>query len=165
MENEIKAISVISIAAILLASSTLVLAWLPSAGSVIQPTQKTFYMTAIEPKGTTSVDKEPFPAVALPAGGGYALKPVNEEGKWTVETYRWNPSVIVVNEGDEVTLEILGVNGALHPATIEGYGIDFTVQRGQLTTVTFIADKAGTFRIACSTHVPSMTGQLIVLPA
>ena len=29
-----------------------------------------------------------------------------------MSTYRWDPSQIIVNQGDEVTLEILGVNGA-----------------------------------------------------
>lgn len=42
-------------------------------------------------------------------------------------TYRWEPSQIIVNQGDEVTLEILGVNGDEHPGVIEGYGVDFVV--------------------------------------
>ena len=68
-----------------------------------------------------------------------------------------------MNQGDEVTLEILGVNGAEHPGVIDGYDISFTVKRGQLTTVTFTADKAGVFEFRCGTHQPSMVGELIVL--
>ena len=31
-------------------------------------------VTAVEPKGGVTVDKEPFPATPLPEGGGYVLK-------------------------------------------------------------------------------------------
>lgn len=130
----------------------------------LQPTKRTIYMSAIEPKGSATIDKEPFPTATLPGGGGYILKPPDASGKWEVETYRWEPAVVVVFQGDEVTLEILGVNGAVHSSHIEGYVKDFTVKRGQLTTVSFVADKVGTFRIVCDTHVPSMTGYLVVLP-
>ena len=68
-------------------------------------------------------------------------------------------------QGDKVTLEVLGINGASHPTTIEGYDISFEVKRGQLNRVTFTADKPGVFRIICSAHQPAMTGQLVVLPS
>lgn len=132
--------------------------------SVIAPSKRTIYVAAIEPKGSASVDKEPFPTAALPAGGGYALEEP-KDGKWEVETYRWMPSEIVVVQGDEVTLEFLGVNGASHPSGIEKYMEKFEVKRGQITTVTFTADKAGTFKITCAIHQPSMTGYLTVLPS
>ncbi len=81
-----------------------------------------------------------------------------------MSTYRWDPNQIIVNQGDEVTLEILGVNGKEHPSVIEGYDISFTVKRGELTSVTFTADKAGVFALRCGIHQPSMVGELIVLP-
>jgi plastocyanin len=121
-------------------------------------------MVAVEPKGGTTVDKEPFPTTALPEGKGYELKAPNDEGRWEVSTYRWDPNQIIVNQGDEVTLEILGVNGTEHPTVIEGYDVSFTVKRGQLTTVTFTADKAGVFQFRCGVHQSSMVGDLIVLP-
>jgi hypothetical protein len=127
--------------------------------------ERTIYLAAIEPKGSTTVEKEPFPAEALPPGGGYVLKDPDDTGTWTVETYRWLPGEITVVEGDEVTLEILGVNGASHPTVLEGYDLAFDVKRGQLTKVTFVADKPGIFRFVCSVHAPSMTGTLVVLPA
>jgi len=134
------------------------------AGVALQPTTRTFYIAAIEPKGSTTVDKEPFPTGSLPEGGGYALKEPDDTGTWTVSTYRWLPSEITVMQGDTVTLELIGINGASHPATIEGYDITFEVKRGQRTSVTFIADKVGVFAIACTVHQPSMTGTLVVLP-
>ena len=36
--------------------------------------------------------------------------------------------------------------------------------RGQAHRVTFTADKVGIFGIECSTHRPSMSGELIVMP-
>lgn len=127
--------------------------------------ERTIYLAAIEPKGSTTVEKEPFPAEALPPGGGYVLKDPDDTGTWTVETYRWLPGEITVVQGDEVTLEILGINGTSHPTVLEGYDLSFDVQRGKLTTVTFTADKPGIFRFVCSAHAPSMTGTLVVLPA
>ncbi|HXV25417.1 MAG TPA: hypothetical protein VED46_14290 [Alphaproteobacteria bacterium] len=95
--------------------------------------KRTITMVAIEPKGGTTIDKEPFPTAALPEGEGYELKPPDDKGRWEVSTYRWEPNQIFVNQGDEVTLKILGVNGKEHPTVIEGYDIEFTVKRGQLT--------------------------------
>lgn len=125
--------------------------------------KRTITMIAVEAKGGTTVDKEPFPTAALPEGKGYELEAPNAEGRWEVSTYRWDPNQIIVNQGDEVTIEILGVNGAEHPSVIHGYDISFTVKRGELTIVTFTADKAGVFEIRCGTHQPSMIGELIVL--
>ncbi|MBI3359998.1 MAG: cupredoxin domain-containing protein [Chloroflexi bacterium] len=142
----------------------LVLAGCAGQGTAVAPTQRAVYMAAIEPKGSTTVDKEPFPAVALPEGGGYALDEPDANGAWVVETYRWDPGTIVVNQGDVVTLEIIGINGKEHPFTIEGYNISDVVKRGQVTRVTFAADKAGIFKIKCSAHQPSVQADLVVLP-
>lgn len=134
------------------------------SGGAISAGERAIYMTAIEPKGGANVADEPFPTEALPAGGGYALKEPDADGRWEVETYVWMPSEIVVMQGDRVTLKILGVNGKSHPSVIEGYDLSFDVKRGQLTTVSFVADKAGVFRIRCDAHPPAMTANLVVLP-
>ncbi len=136
-----------------------------TAAARLQPGERTVYLTAIEPKGSTTVDKEPFPEASLPPGGGYGLKPPDDTGTWQVETYLWLPGEITVVEGDKVTLQVLGVNGSIHPSRIEGYDVTFEAKRGQVTTVTFTADKAGVFKIICDAHQPTMTGTLIVLPA
>ena len=138
------------------------------AGSVLAqsqttpPTKRTIYMSAVEYKGGTSVEKEPFPSATPPSGGGYILK-APEGGRWENSTYRFEPGLIVANQGDEVELKIWGVNGAKHTTTIEGYEKAFVVKRGELTTITFKADKPGIFRIICHDHLPSMETQLLVL--
>ena len=131
--------------------------------AVEPPRERTIYMAAIEPKGSTTIYKEPFPAAELPAGGGYALKTPDESGKWVVETYRFLPGTLVVNEGDTVTLEIAGINGKEHPFHIEGYDVAGVVKRGEVTRVTFDADKAGIFKLVCDIHLPTMEADLVVL--
>jgi plastocyanin len=125
--------------------------------------RRTITMAAVEPRGGTMVEQEPFPTASLPSGG-YVLRPPDATGRWEVSTYRWDPSQVIVNQGDEVTLEIVGINGAAHPTVIEGYNLRFNVKRGEITRVTFRADRAGVFRIDCATHRPSMVGELVVLP-
>ncbi len=129
------------------------------------PTRRTIYMAAVEPKGGASVTSEPFPAVALTGGPGYVLKAPDATGRWEVSTYQWQPGFILANEGEDVTLEIIGINGAEHPSVIEGINIPaFTVKRGQVTTVNFRAARPGFYRIVCSNHLPSMVSHLVVLP-
>lgn len=136
-------------------------AWTSSAWAE----KRFFTILAVEPKGGTTVDKEPFPTDPLPSGGGYVLaQPDEKTRRWEVSAYIWQPSQIIVNEGDEVTLEFVGINGAAHPTTIAAFGQTFTLKRGQVHRVTFTADKVGIFGILCGTHKPSMSGELIVMP-
>jgi len=134
------------------------------AAASIEPTTRTIYWEVVEPKGTANVEKEPFPTESLPVGGGYVLKEPDEEGNWVVEVYVWKDSQIVVNEGDTVNLEIVGVNGERHLSFIEEYVDEFVVERGKLTSLSFVADKAGVFKIICTVHQPSMTADLVVQP-
>ncbi len=128
-------------------------------------TKRTIHMAAIEPRGGTSVTSEPFPSVPLSAGPGYVLRQPDGTGRWEVSAYYWQPGFIVVSEGEDVTLEILGINGAEHPTFIDGIPVpSFNVKRGQITTVDFNARRAGTYRIVCTAHQPTMVAHLIVLP-
>lgn len=129
-----------------------------------QATPRTIYMTAIEPKGGATMDKEPYPSAPLPPGPGYVRKAPDAGGRWEVSAYQWNPGTIVATEGERLTLEIIGINGDIHPSYIEGHAADFVVKRGEVTRVTFTASKPGIYPIVCRTHLPSMQGHLVVLP-
>ncbi len=147
--------------AVLFASLTGATAWTSPAWAE----KRVFTVLAVEQKGGTTVDKEPFPTGPLPPGQGYVIAPPDEKTRrWEVSAYVWQPSQIIVNEGDEVTLEFVGINGAAHPTSIAAFAQTFTVKRGQAHRVTFTADKVGIFGIICSTHRPSMSGELIVMP-
>ena len=129
------------------------------------PTKRTIYMAAVEPKGGASVTSEAFPTAPLPEGPGYVLKAPDPAGRWEVSAYQWQPGFVLANQGEDVTLEIIGINGAEHPSSIEGLGVPpFTVRRGQVTTVNFRANRPGFYRIICHTHQPTMVGYLVVLP-
>lgn len=147
------------IVAALLATSSM---WaLPASG---QGAKRFFTIAAVEPKGGTTVDKEPFPTAALPDGKGYMIRKPDHTGRWEVSTYVWQPSQVIVSEGDDVTLEFIGINGAEHPTTIVGYDKTLVLKRGHVVRIEFKADKVGTFKIVCSEHHPSMVGELIVMP-
>lgn len=125
---------------------------------------RVIYMAAVEMKGGTQKEKEPYPEAPLPPGAGYTKSAPNAAGRWEVSTYQWSPGMIVVKQGETVTLEIVGVNGDVHPTTIPGLVNSFTVRRGAVTRVTFTATKPGLYPIICTKHVPTMQGTLVVLP-
>jgi plastocyanin len=140
-----------------------------AAGILLMPTnaaaeKRVFTIAAVEPKGGATVDKEPFSTDGLPGGGGYVLNKPDANNRWEVSTYLWTPGQIIVNQGDEVTLEFVGINGAAHPTSIKGFDKSFVLKRGTVTRVSFVADKPGVFPIECHTHRPSMTAEIIVLP-
>jgi len=143
---------------------SLICACLVGAAAPAAAGQRFFTIAAVEPKGGTTSDKEPFPAAALPEGGGYVIKKPDQTGRWEVSAYVWQPSQIIVTEGDEVTLEFIGINGAEHPTTIVGYDKTLVLKRGHVIRLELKADKPGTFAIVCSHHRPSMVGELIVMP-
>lgn len=148
-----------------LAISLAVLFGLQAGASAGQAQEKRFFtLAAVEPKGGTNVTQEAFPGQSLPSGGGYVLKEPDETGRWEVSAYVWMPAQIVVNEGDEVTLEVVGINGAEHPTEIEGLDVSFTLRRGEVIRIEFTADRPGTYPIVCHTHTPSMRGEIVVLP-
>jgi plastocyanin len=127
--------------------------------------ERTVYMAAVELKGATTVDKEPFPAGALPPGAGYVKKAPDATGRWEVSVYQFAPATVVVQQGDRVTLEIIGINGAIHNVHIDRFHPDHVaVKRGQIARVRFTADAPGLYRIHCLEHPPSMVGYLVVLP-
>ena len=123
-----------------------------------------FTVLAVEPRGGVNAAQEAFPTEPLPPGGGYVVRPPDPTGRWEVSAYVWSPSQIVVRQGDEVTLEFVGINGASHPTEIKGLGKAFALSRGRAVRVEFKADLPGVHAIICGTHQPSMRGEIVVLP-
>jgi heme/copper-type cytochrome/quinol oxidase subunit 2 len=81
--------------------------------------------------------------------------------------YAFTPATIEVDPGDQVTIE-LESGDYVHGLHIEGYELNLTADPGQPASVTFIADRPGTFRIRCSVPCgslhPFMGGRLRVGP-
>jgi plastocyanin len=125
--------------------------------------ERVIYLAAIEPKGGTMVDKEPYPAGELPKGGGYVKKAPDQNGRWEVSVYQFSPATVVVRQGERVTLELIGSTGK-HSVYIDKYLPDhFVVTRGR-SPCRVHRGRARIFTIHCKEHEPSMTGTLVVLP-
>ncbi|MFQ5919885.1 MAG: hypothetical protein ACE5I4_07575 [Thermoplasmata archaeon] len=90
-------------------------------------------------------------------------EPFIEEGD-KVERYVFVPDTIRVQQGQNVKLHFLGINGGGgHTMFIEHYvPTPFTFMRNETVTKEFIADRAGSFDMICSTHPPTMTAEFIV---
>ena len=99
----------------------------------------------------------------IPAGGGFRLVEPNKVGAWDFRSFAFSPSQIIVNQGDKVTLHFIGVQGAHHMITLDGIET-FPLSRGQIHTVSFIANSSGTINYTCHLHMPNMVGQILVLP-
>ena len=115
------------------------------------------------PTGPDPAPPEKFPNSAIPAGGGVKLTPPDKTGAWKFRVFTFEPSQIVVNQGDEVTLHFADVQGAHYTITVDGVGM-FPMSRGQIHTVSFPADKVGIIKYWSPDHMPSMVGQIVVLP-
>jgi cytochrome c oxidase subunit 2 len=69
----------------------------------------------------------------------------------TAKKYEFSPSSIHVKKGEHVKLLITAVDHD-HGFKLPAFDIQQDVKEGETTTIEFTADKAGTFRFACS-HV------------
>jgi plastocyanin len=99
----------------------------------------------------------------IPTGGGFRIVLPNKVGAWDFRSFTFAPDQLVVNQGDKVTLHFIGVLGVHHIITVDGVGT-FALHRGEIHTVSFIANNPGTINFFCSVHLPNMTGQILVLP-
>jgi plastocyanin len=145
-----------------------------------QSTNKEFWINTVHFDGMTNIHpgmkcdtcaqntpthppEQPPANSSIPAGGGFKITEPNKVGAWDFRSFSFSPDQIVVNQGDKVTLHFIGVQGAHH--VIEVQGVDtFELLRGQIHTVSFVANSPGTITYLCSVHPPNMVGQILVLP-
>jgi len=80
-------------------------------------------------------------------------------------SFEFSPAEIAVNKGDRVTIELTSLD-VVHGIYLDGYGLHVEADPGQTETLTFTADRAGTFRFRCSVTCgdlhPFMIGKLHV---
>jgi plastocyanin len=80
--------------------------------------------------------------------------------------------VIAVNRGDSVTVHFYNTEPTeeqtveRHSFTIDAqpYSVNIDIAPGESGNATFTADQEGIFPYYCIYHLPTMTGQLVVLP-
>jgi plastocyanin len=100
--------------------------------------------------------------VPLPAASS-----VPQERLFRVEAkdFRYSPSVLHVNPGDRVTIELVSED-VVHGIFIDGYDLEVHADPGQPARLSFVANQAGSFRLRCSVTCgalhPFMIGQLKV---
>ncbi len=97
----------------------------------------------------------PFPA-AMPRARTFRVE---------ARQFAYSPSELRVNPGDTVTLQLVSTD-VVHGLSVDGYDISVEAEPGQPATLTFLADKRGSFRFRCSVTCgamhPFMIGKLSV---
>ena len=101
----------------------------------------------------------PLPRMPVP--------PVERTIRIEASSFEYNPSVVRVNPGDRVTLELVSTD-VVHGIYLDGYDLEVLADPGQTKRLTFVADKPGSFRMRCSVTCgalhPFMIGKLVVGP-
>jgi uncharacterized cupredoxin-like copper-binding protein len=84
------------------------------------------------------------------------------EGK---EVYAFEPSSILVYEGDTLALTLVNPEDDAHSFVLPGLSVNLPPQ--STVNATYVARTAGTYRYLCAipAHLPFMYGTLVVLPA
>jgi heme/copper-type cytochrome/quinol oxidase subunit 2 len=94
-----------------------------------------------------------------------ASAPAQRTFRVEASQFAYSPAVIQVNPGDTVTIELVSTD-VVHGLYVDGYGLSVTADPGQTARLTFIADKAGSFRLRCNEPCgalhPFMIGKLQV---
>jgi len=79
--------------------------------------------------------------------------------------YAYSPSELQVNQGDTVTIQLFSTD-VVHGLYVDDYDISVEADPGQTSTLTFIADRPGSFRfrcnVTCGAMHPFMIGKLTV---
>jgi heme/copper-type cytochrome/quinol oxidase subunit 2 len=82
-------------------------------------------------------------------------------------SFEYAPAVLAVNRGDRVTLELVAADYA-HGLYLDGYELNVSAEPGQSASLSFVADRPGSFRFRCSVTCgplhPFMIGKLEVGP-
>lgn len=79
--------------------------------------------------------------------------------------FAYSPSVLKVNPGDTVNIQLVS-SDVVHGLYVDGYDISVEADPGQTKTLSFVADKPGSFRfrcnVTCGAMHPFMIGKLNV---
>jgi heme/copper-type cytochrome/quinol oxidase subunit 2 len=79
--------------------------------------------------------------------------------------FAYSPSELKVNTGDIVTFQLVS-NDVVHGLYVDGYDVSVEADPGQTATLTFTANKTGSFRfrcnVTCGAMHPFMIGKLNV---
>ncbi len=79
--------------------------------------------------------------------------------------FAYSPSELKVNPGDTVNIQLVSTD-VVHGLYVDGYDVSVEADPGQTQTLSFVADKPGSFRfrcnVTCGAMHPFMIGKLTV---
>jgi plastocyanin len=140
----------------------------------IAPVERLIEVTGLEIKGTTNTEDLAVPEIdpeTLSAGFGYDAPGFDEDNptNWRVASYIWGPGNMTAFQGDSIDLHTFILNGNSHNVWVEapdGSKVveDIEMNRGRDYNLKFEATQAGVYKLVCSTHAPTMTADIVVLP-
>jgi hypothetical protein len=140
----------------------------------VGPVDRLIEVTGFEVKGTTSTDDLAAPEIdpeTLSAGYGYSAPGFDDENptNWRVASYMWNAGDMTAFQGDSMSLHVFILNGNEHNVWVEapdGSKVvqDIEMNRGRTYDLDFEATQAGVYQLVCSTHAPTMTADIVVIP-
>ncbi len=94
-----------------------------------------------------------------------AIAPQERTFQIDAHQFAYSPSELKVNTGDTVTIQLVSTD-VVHGIYVDDYDISVEADPGQSATLTFVADKPGSFRfrcnITCGAMHPFMIGKLNV---
>ena len=94
-----------------------------------------------------------------------AIVPQERTFEIDAHQFAYSPSELKVNPGDIVTIQLVSTD-VVHGLYVDGYNISVEADPGQSATLTFVADKPGSFRfrcnVTCGAMHPFMIGKLTV---
>jgi heme/copper-type cytochrome/quinol oxidase subunit 2 len=99
----------------------------------------------------------PFPIVSA--------APAERHIRVEARSFQYTPESITVNPGDHITFDLVATD-VVHGLYLDGYDLNVTADPGQTASLSFVADRSGTFRFRCSVTCgalhPFMIGKLNV---
>jgi heme/copper-type cytochrome/quinol oxidase subunit 2 len=91
--------------------------------------------------------------------------PAERHFRIEVSSYQYTPETIHVSPGDWITIDLVSTD-VVHGLYVDGYDLNVTADPGQTATLSFVADRSGSFRFRCSVTCgalhPFMIGKLYV---
>jgi heme/copper-type cytochrome/quinol oxidase subunit 2 len=94
-----------------------------------------------------------------------AAAPAQRTIRIEASSYEFIPGEVRVSQGDTVTLEVVS-RDVVHGVYVDGYNLQVVADPGQTARLTFVASRAGVFRLRCSVTCgalhPFMIGKLHV---
>lgn len=122
--------------------------------------------------GWDSINQAPSPVAVVPGNEGVVRDGNKVTVNMTSVRSHFTPDIVELQAGDEVTWHITNIElaqDATHGFAIPGPNVNLSLEPGEATTFSFVADKPGTYPFYCTEFCSAlhleMMGYLLVRPA